>query len=231
MSRVLIVEDDPDISAVLDFNLKKEGFETFVADHGAKALRFLQEREADLVILDLMLSDIPGTDVCREIRANSATRLLPVLMLTARNQESDRLEGLRCGADDYVVKPFSTRELMLRIKAILRRSKATADVLPSSIEAGPISVDQAAHRVFVDGQETLLTHTEYKLLVMFLRRPGRVFSRQQLLDQVWNMPGNVVTRTVDTHVKRLREKLGPAGNYIETVRSVGYRFVDPREAS
>jgi two-component system phosphate regulon response regulator PhoB len=229
MSRVLVVEDDPDISAVLDFNLRKEGFETHLASQGAAALRFLTEREADLVILDLMLPDIPGMDVCREIRANAATRDLPIVMVTAKDQESDKLLGLECGADDYVVKPFSVRELLLRAKAVLRRSKGPTKTSVPRLESGTIVVDQGAHRVFVCGEEVSLTHTEHKLLVMFLKRPGRVFSREQLLDQVWNMSGNVVTRTVDTHVKRLREKLGEAGDAIETVRSVGYRFV-PRPA-
>lgn len=230
MSRVLVVEDDPDISAVLDFNLKREGFDTYVASHGAKALRFLNERETDLVILDLMLPDIPGLDVCREIRSNTATKDLPIVMVTAKDQETDKLMGLECGADDYVVKPFSIRELLLRVRAVLRRTEPISKATPPRIESGPIAVDQAAHRVFINGEETPLTHTEYKLLVLFLKRPGRVFSREQLLDQVWNMPGNVVTRTVDTHVKRLREKMGPMGNAIETVRSVGYRFV-PRKAT
>lgn len=224
MARVLVVEDDPDIGAVLDFNLRKEGFETHLATHGANALRFLGEREADLVILDLMLPDIPGLDICREIRANSTTRDVPILMLTARGQASDRLTGLEYGADDYVVKPFVMQELMLRVRAMLRRTSAGAQPVAPRLESGQIVVDQSAHRVFINGEEASLTHTEYKLLVAFLKRPGRVYSREQLLDHVWNMPWTVVTRTVDTHVKRLREKLGAEGNAIETVRGVGYRF-------
>ncbi len=227
MVRVLIVEDDPDISAVLDFNLQREGFETRVTDSGARALRLMHESPADLMILDLMLPDIPGLDVCRQVRSQASTQQVPILMVTAKGQESDRLAGLETGADDYIVKPFSVRELILRAKAVLRRSENGGAAVAARIESGPIVIDEAAHRVFVAGEETLLTHTEYKLLLLFVRRPGRVFSRRQLLDQVWNMPGNVVTRTVDTHVKRLREKLGQAGALIETVRTVGYRFMLP----
>ena len=150
-------------------------------------------------------------------------------MLTACGQESDRLNGLVSEADDYMVKPFSMRELVLRIQAVLRRSKKSLEGLTQRLEGAGVLVDEAAHRVYVSGVETSLTNTEYKLLVLFLRRPGRVFSRQQLLDQVWNMPGGLVTRTVDTHVKRLREKLGVTGSVIETVRSVGYRFKEAEE--
>lgn len=225
MNRVLIVEDDPDISSVVDFNLRKEGFETEVAPQGSTALRIVREHPPDVMLLDLMLPDIPGLDVCREVRNSTSNRRVPILMVTAKGQEADRLAGLESGADDYIVKPFSMRELVLRVRAVLRRTEPAEAAQASRLERGPLSIDEAAHRVFVDGKETALTNTEYKLLVMFVKRPGRVFSRRQLLDQVWNMPGNVVTRTVDTHVKRLREKLGPAGSTIETVRSVGYRFV------
>ncbi len=225
MQKVLIVEDDADISAVVAFNFRNEGFQATVTDRGARALRLLRENGADLVILDLMLSDISGLEVCRAVRADSQFSLTPILMLTARGQEHERLEGLEQGADDYIVKPFSIREVILRAKAILRRTVPVEAERGAHLGEGAIIVDTAAHRVFVGGAEILLTHTEYRLLTLFLRRPGRVFSRRQLLDQVWNMPGNVVTRTVDTHVKRLREKLGPMGGAIETVRSVGYRFM------
>jgi two-component system, OmpR family, phosphate regulon response regulator PhoB len=230
MSRVLVVEDDADIRAVVDFNLRKEGFATTVTDRGAKALSLMREVHPDLMILDLMLPDIPGLDVCREVRSDASIRNIPILMVTAKGQESDRLAGLESGADDYLVKPFSVRELILRARAVLRRADETGATTASTIEGAGIVVDETAHRVFVHGSETALTHTEYKLLLMFMRRPGRVFSRKQLLDQVWNMPGNVVTRTVDTHVKRLREKLGESGAHIETVRSIGYRFVPPEES-
>ncbi len=228
MPRVLIVEDDPDIGAVLDYNLQKEGFETRLTDSGARALRLMRESPADLMVLDLMLPDVHGLDVCRELRNHSATQGVAILMLTAKGQENDRLMGLEAGADDYIVKPFSIRELVLRAKAVLRRSEGANADAAARIESGPIVVDEAAHRVFVNGQETPLTNTEYKLLVLFMKRPGRVFTRRQLLDQVWNMPGDIVTRTVDTHVKRLREKLGEAGSAVETVRTVGYRYMTLR---
>jgi two-component system, OmpR family, phosphate regulon response regulator PhoB len=231
MTRVLVVEDDPDISAVVDFNLRKEGFETVVTDSGAKALRLLRELRPELMILDLMLPDIMGLDVCREVRRDSAISATAILMLTAKGQEEDRLIGLESGADDYLVKPFSMRELILRARAVLRRSDEVGTPVGTSVEGAGIVLDETAHRVFVHGKETPLTNTEYKLLLVFLRKPGRVLSRKQLLDQVWNMAGNVVTRTVDTHVKRLREKLGAAGDHIETVRSVGYRFVRPEGAA
>lgn len=224
MTHVLVVEDDPDIGAALEFNLRKEGYGTHCVTHGATALRFLSEGETDLVILDLMLPDIPGLDVCREIRSNASTRELPILMVTAKGEAPDRLLGLECGADDYLVKPFVMKELLLRAKAMLRRRSGGDEVPGPRLQGGRIVVDEVAHRVFVGEEELSLTHTEYKLLVAFLKRPGRVFSREYLLDRVWNMPWSVVTRTVDTHVKRLREKLGSEGAGIETVRGVGYRY-------
>jgi two-component system, OmpR family, phosphate regulon response regulator PhoB len=226
MPRVLIVEDDPDISSVLDFNFQREGFHTQVAHTGAGALRAMRESPADLVILDLMLPDIAGLDVCREVRAEPHTKDVPILIVTAKGQEADRLLGLETGADDYVTKPFNVRELILRASALMRRA-STTNSTASRIESGAIVVDSGAHRVFVEGRETHLTNTEYRLLLIFLNRPGRVFSRRQLLNQVWNMRGQLVTRTVDTHVKRLREKLGTAGSSIETVRAVGYRYASP----
>ncbi len=230
MPKVLIVEDDVDLSGVLDFNLRKEGFNTTVASCGARALTCLRNDPPDLVILDLMLPDISGLEVCRELRADPGLKHTPVLMVTARGSESDRLQGLESGADDYIVKPFSVRELVLRIKAVLRRT-SNAPPPASALESGGIVVDNAAHRVYAGNEEVLLTRTEYQLLTIFMARPGRVFSRRQLLEQVWHVQGNVETRTVDTHIKRLREKLGPAGSRIETVRSVGYRFVEDKPAN
>jgi two-component system phosphate regulon response regulator PhoB len=186
----------------------------------------MRDLPADLIVLDLMLPDIAGLDVCREVRAEPHTKDVPILIVTAKGQEADRLLGLETGADDYVTKPFNVRELILRASALMRRSTST-NAVASRIESGAIVVDSGAHRVFVEGKETHLTNTEYRLLLIFLNRPGRVFSRRQLLNQVWNMRGQLVTRTVDTHVKRLREKLGNAGSAIETVRAVGYRYAAP----
>jgi two-component system phosphate regulon response regulator PhoB len=221
----LIVEDDTDISSVVDFNLRREGFATATTDSGATAVRMMRENPSDLVVLDVMLPDISGLDVCRELRGQDGRRQAAILLLTARGEEADRIAGLACGADDYIVKPFSIRELVLRARAVLRRSQDSWGG-PPRIESGPITIDESAHRVFIGGQEAQLTNTEYQLLRVFLRRPGCVFTRGQLLDQVWNMPGDIVTRTVDTHIKRLREKLGVVGASIETVRAVGYRYME-----
>ena len=223
---ILIVDDEPDLVATLEYNLRREGYETRSAQNGRDALAaFDKPPAADLVILDLMLPDMPGTEVCRRIRGTEVGRVVPVLMLTAKGDEIDRVVGFEVGADDYVTKPFSVRELMLRVGAILRRAQ------PESSEVGQtafgrLRMDREAHRVWVDGDEVALTALEFRLLSTFLDRRGRVQSRDTLLTDVWGMSPEVTTRTVDTHVKRLREKLGPAGVYVETLRGVGYRFRD-----
>jgi two-component system phosphate regulon response regulator PhoB len=220
---ILIVDDEPDLLATLEYNLKREGYETRSAENGRDALAAFAAVPADLVILDLMLPDMPGTEVCRRLRATEGGRAVPVLMLTAKGDEIDRVVGFEVGADDYVTKPFSVRELMLRVGAILRRA------IPESSEPGPttfgcLKMDREAHRVWVEGEEVSLTALEFRLLATFLDRRGRVQSRETLLTDVWGMNPDVTTRTVDTHIKRLREKLGPAGAYVETLRGVGYRF-------
>jgi two-component system, OmpR family, phosphate regulon response regulator PhoB len=222
-ARILIVEDEADLVGVLQYNLRKEGHTVRATGTGAEALRLLDEDPLpELVLLDLMLPDISGIDVCRHLRAEERTRKIPVLMLTARGEEADRVRGFEVGADDYVTKPFSVRELMLRVRALLRRT--------SDKEAGgdgtfgALRVDNGAHRAWVDGEEVGLTALEFRLLGAFLERKGRVQTREALLADVWDIHADITTRTVDTHVKRLREKLGPAGDYIETVRGVGYRF-------
>jgi two-component system phosphate regulon response regulator PhoB len=171
-----------------------------------------------------MLPDISGTDVCRRLRLSEKTRAVPVLMLTARTDEIDRVVGFEVGADDYVVKPFSTRELLLRVKAILRRMQPVEPTAEGERSFGRLRLDAAAHRVWVDGEEVTLTALEFRLLSTFLARKGRVQTRDMLLSDVWGIEADITTRTVDTHVKRLREKLGPAGVYVETIRGVGYRF-------
>jgi len=223
---ILIVDDEADLVATLDYNLRREGHETRSAATGREALAAAAASPApDLVILDLMLPDISGTEVCRRLRAAEATRAIPVLMLTARGDEIDRVVGFEVGADDYVTKPFSVRELLLRVGAILRRAQPEASE-PGAITFGRLRLDPDAHRAWVDGEEIALTALEFRLLRTFLGRRGRVQSRETLLSDVWGMSPEVTTRTVDTHVKRLREKLGPAGAYIETLRGVGYRFRD-----
>ncbi len=221
---ILVVDDEPDIRNLVALHLRKEGHRVLTASDGNQALRLARERRPALVVLDLMLPDISGTDVCRRLRESPETQGIPVLMLTARTEEIDRVVGFEVGADDYVTKPFSVRELMLRIRAILRRGIPVVEEDVAPLEHGVLRVDTSAHRVWVSEVELLLTATEFKLLVTLLSRAGRVQSRGTLLRDVWEAPPNLNTRTVDTHVKRLREKLGEASDYIETVRGVGYRF-------
>jgi two-component system phosphate regulon response regulator PhoB len=221
---ILIVEDEKDLVNTLEYNLQQEGFQTRSAMTGGAALELVtQAPQPDLILLDLMLPDMSGIEVCRQLRRDENTRGIPVLMLTAKGEEIDRVVGFEVGADDYVVKPFSVRELLLRIKAILRRVHAEGEDEEPTV-FGPIRLDPAAHQVWVEHEEVHLTALEFRLLRTLMDRKGRVQSRDTLLSDVWGIEADVTTRTVDTHVKRLREKLGPAGKYIETLRGVGYRF-------
>ena len=226
--RILIVDDETDIVRVVEFALRQAGFETQTASDGAQAFARVREWQPDAVILDLMLPDLPGTEICRQLKSSSRTSSLPVIMLTARTDEVDRVVGFELGADDYITKPFSVREVVLRVKAILRRG-TPAEAGPRE-QVGPVRLDAEAHRVFVDGGEIELTALEFKLLETFMSRVGRVQTREQLLRDVWEMTGDLQTRTVDTHVKRLREKLGSGRDLIETVRGLGYRMSDPAES-
>jgi two-component system phosphate regulon response regulator PhoB len=223
---ILVVDDEPDLVATLEYNLQREGFDTRRALDGNAALQEAARAPVpDLVLLDLMLPGLSGLEVCRRLRAREATRDVPVIMLTARDAEVDRVVGFELGADDYVTKPFSVRELVLRVAAVLRRRevpRAGGEVRVF----GRLRLDGPAHRVWVDDSEISLTALEFKLLDTLLTRRGRVQDRERLLADVWDIHADVTTRTVDTHVKRLREKLGPAGEYIETLRGVGYRFAD-----
>jgi len=221
---ILIVEDEPDLIRTVAYNLHKEGFKTRTAETGALGLELaFQEPIPDLVLLDLMLPDTTGTELCRKLRADSRTAHVPVIMVTARGEEVDRVVGFEVGADDYVVKPFSIRELLLRIRAVLRRN-AVGDEKSSQIRFGELTVDEGAHRVWVGETEVVLTALEFRLLTTFMIRKGRAQSREQLLNDVWGIHAGITTRTVDVHIKRLRTKLETAGEYIETVRGVGYRF-------
>jgi two-component system phosphate regulon response regulator PhoB len=226
---VLIVDDERDLLSLVDFNLRAAGFETLLATTGEQALALLRRRVPDLVLLDLMLPDVAGTELCRQIKSDARTTHVPVVMLTAKGEEVDRVVGFELGADDYVTKPFSVRELVLRLKAVLRRSgpRKAGERPPDRV--GPIRVDVDAHRAYVDEAEVQLTPIEFRLLTTFMARLGRVQSREQLLEDVWEMSSEVETRTVDTHVKRLREKLGSGRELLETVRGIGYRLVDPSE--
>ncbi len=224
--RILIVEDEKDIVQVLEFALRQAGFETIAARDAGEALARIREKPPDAVILDLMLPDIAGTEVCRQLKGNAKTASIPVIMLTARSDEVDRVVGFELGADDYITKPFSVREVVLRVKAVLRRGAGEAHARD---QIGPVRLDKEAHRAFVDDQEVELTALEFRLLETFMARIGRVQTREQLLHDVWDMTGDLQTRTVDTHVKRLREKLGSGRDLIETVRGLGYRMSDPAE--
>ena len=228
-----MVEDEKDLAQVLEYNLRQAGFEPFLASDGAAGLRMARDAKPALVLLDLMLPDLNGVEVCKRLKADSSTASIPVVMLTARAEEGDRVTGLEAGADDYVTKPFSVREVMLRVRAVLRRGGSRQAAAGAAAEVhGVLSIDRAAYRVFVAREELDLTATEFRLLVDLVDAKGRVRTRDALLDRVWGYAPEVVSRTVDTHVRRLREKLKDAGAYIVTVRGVGYRFdVTGREES
>jgi len=221
--RVVVVEDERDLLKLVAYNLRQAGFAVEAVSSGEDALGAIERERPDLLILDLMLPGVSGLEVCRRLKSNAETRDIPVVILTARGHEMDRIAGFELGADDYVTKPFSVRELVLRVGAILRRAEGHAESDGDALAAGPIRVDRTAHRVTVDGTEVALTPIEFKLLATLLSRRGRLQSRETLLRDVWDLPKDVATRTVDAHMKRLREKLGPAGEMIETVRGFGYR--------
>lgn len=226
-SLVLVVDDEQDLVATLDYNLQREGYKTRLAHNGTDAIaKATGTPRPDLIILDLMLPDISGTEVCRKLRSNEKTQDIPVIMLTAKGEEIDRVVGFEVGADDYVIKPFSVRELMLRVGAVLKRAQVSSTGNETEESFGELRIDRQGHRVWVNDKEISLTALEFRLLSTFISRKGRVQSRDVLLFDVWGIDSEVTTRTVDTHVKRLREKLGDAGRYIETLRGVGYRFRD-----
>ena len=223
--RILAVDDEPDLLELVRVSLTQAGFEVETAGTGEGGLQAVRSRPPDLLILDWMLPDLSGTEVCRLLRADPRFTTLPILMLTAKSEEVDRVVGFELGVDDFVTKPFSPRELSLRVKAILRRAGEAPDET-SVFEHHGILLDAERHRCEVDGQPADLTAKEFRLLETLMRRPGRVMTRQQLLDRVWGSDITVTERTIDTHLKRLREKLGSAGDRVETVRGVGYRFAE-----
>lgn len=222
--RVLVVDDEPDIVALVVYHLAKAGYRVSTAVSGPDALTVARRERPALIVLDLMLPELSGFEVLEQLRADRATSDVAVLMLTARKEEPDRIRGLSLGADDYLTKPFSPAELVLRVGAILRRTGATQRAGVDDLHAGPIHVDKAAHRVTVDGREVELTATEFKLLLTLAERRGRVQARGHLLETVWEAAPDIQTRTVDMHIQRLRSKLGHAGELIETVRGFGYRM-------
>jgi DNA-binding response OmpR family regulator len=221
---VLIIEDDPDIAEGLRYNLEREGFAARVAETGEKGLQAALDRKSPpaLILLDLMLPGMTGTELCRRLRREPATRRTPIIMLTALGSESERVAGLDLGADDYITKPFSVRELLARVKAVLRRAD---DAASAAYEDERLRINFEEMRTLCDGEEVKLTRKEFALLAALARRPGRVATRHQLLDDVWGQEYYGDTRTLDVHIRRLRQKLGSCGDSIETVVGVGYRFV------
>jgi two-component system, OmpR family, response regulator RegX3 len=224
VTRVLVVEDEDSFSDALSYMLRKEGFEVAVAANGNDALDEFDRGGADLVLLDLMLPGLPGTEVCRQLRARSS---VPVIMLTAKDSEVDKVVGLELGADDYVTKPFSSRELVARIRAVLRRGSEAAELVPPVLEAGPVRMDVDRHVVTVSGDSVRLPLKEFELLELLLRNAGRVLTRGQLIDRIWGADYVGDTKTLDVHVKRLRAKIEPdpaQPTFLQTVRGLGYKF-------
>lgn len=221
--KVLVVDDEPDAVELIAFNLKGAGLDVITAVDGTEALKKAVQHSPDLVVLDVMLPQVDGLEVCKVLRRDPKTSAIPILMLTAKAAEIDRVLGLELGADDYVTKPFSPRELVLRVKRLLRGTQVP-EATPDRFEWKELSVDIPRHRVTVKGKVIELTATEFKLLTILIQRRGRVQSRDQLLQDVWEYEATIDTRTVDTHMRRLREKLGSAAKYLDTVRGVGYRF-------
>lgn len=232
VERVLIVDDEADLARLLAFNLREAGFAPETAGTGAEGLAAAGRSRPAVVLLDVMLPDLPGTEVCRRLRAQPETADVAIMMLTARGDELDRVAGFELGADDYVVKPFSVREVVLRVRALSRRASERR-VAHETADTGrrfvwrELALDPVRHRVFLAGEELALRPLEYRLLATLLERPGEVFSRQRLLEEVWGVTAEVNTRTVDTHVRRLRERLGAYEQAIETVHGFGYRLRDP----
>jgi two-component system phosphate regulon response regulator PhoB len=224
-NRILVVDDEPDLLELVRLSLAEAGFSVETAETGREAIDKLQRAAPDLLVLDLMLPDMSGTEVCRWLRGRPEGADLLVLMLTAKGEEVDRVVGFELGADDYVTKPFSPRELVLRVRALLRR-RAGSTSEGHVLERDEVRIDLDRHRCYVLGEEVILTAKEFQLLATLMRRPGRVQTRERLLDEVWGSDVTVTLRTIDTHLKRLREKLGKGGEMIETVRGVGYRFAE-----
>lgn len=220
---ILIVEDDKNIAKLVKYNLEKAGYKCMVTITGEEGIKILDQQSVNLIILDVMLPLMDGFEICKLIRQDKKFTGIPVILLTARGEEVDRIVGLELGADDYIVKPFSPRELVLRVKAILKRGRpveSTKEIFAVS----KLKIDLPRHRVSVDGKDVTLTSMEFKLLTTLVQRMGRLQSRDQLLSDVWDIEADVTTRTIDTHVKRLRQKLGKMGKFIETIRGHGYRF-------
>ena len=222
--KILIIEDEPDIRKNLEYNLSREGYSVLTAASIAEAEQLIYSNNLSLILLDLMLPDGSGLDLCKKMKSDPDVQNLPIIILTAKDDEVDKVVGFELGADDYVTKPFSVRELILRIKAVLKRGDNKKDIVEIDRQFGDLKIDIDSHEVYVDGDLVNLTALEFKLLIQLVDRRGRVQSREQLLADVWGYSAEVTTRTVDTHIKRLREKLGTMGKYVQTIRGVGYKF-------
>ena len=222
--KILIIEDEPDIRKNLEYNLSREGYSVLTAASIAEAEQLIYSNNLSLILLDLMLPDGSGLELCKKMKSDPDIQNLPIIILTAKDDEVDKVVGFEIGADDYVTKPFSVRELILRIKAVLKRGENKKDIVEIDRQFGDLKIDIDSHEVYVDGELINLTALEFKLLTQLVDRRGRVQSREQLLADVWGYSAEVTTRTVDTHIKRLREKLGTMGKYVQTIRGVGYKF-------
>ena len=222
--KILVIEDEPDIRRNLEYNISREGYNVLTAGSLSEAEEIVNSNSLSLILLDLMLPDGSGLDLCKKFKSNSKTESIPIIILTAKDDEVDKVVGFELGADDYVTKPFSVRELILRIKAILKRGQTKKEVVEVERQFGDLKIDIESHEVFVDSVQIDLTALEFKLLNQLVETRGRVQSRDQLLQDVWGYTAEVTTRTVDTHIKRLRNKLGSMGKYVQTIRGVGYKF-------
>lgn len=225
-ARILVVDDERDTTDLLSFKLENEGFVTEVTNVPQKALGLVREFRPDLILLDIMMSDLNGYQICHTLKADRELRSIPVIFLTARGEPEDRIKGLETGVDDYVAKPFDSRELILRVRAVLKRAVEAKSAASRQLHLGNLVADRDLHQVYVDDEVVMLTLTEFKLLQLLMENPHQVLSRETLLARVWNYESDTETRTVDTHVRRLREKLGSCSGMIETVRGIGYRMIE-----
>ena len=223
-AKIVVIEDEADIQDVLEYNLRREGFDVVTADNGRDGLRTIAQEKPDLVLLDLMIPEVDGLDVCRTLKSEATTRSIPIIMVTAKSEESDVVLGLGLGADDYVQKPFSPRELVARVRAVLRRGASTeeAETVEQKVVCGPLEIDPASYRIFLAGKRLALTPTEFRLLLFMASHPGRVYTRDQLITKAIGEHVVVVDRNIDVHIRSLRKKLGAHRDLIETVRGVGY---------
>ena len=227
---VLVIDDEPDLLELVEFNLKKDGYETIVARNGQAGLDIAQKHLPDLIVLDIMMPGLDGLEVCRQLRSDQRTRQIPMIMLTAKSGEADRIVGLELGADDYVTKPFSPRELVARVRALLRRATSTQEA-PTVIRQGEVLIDLTRHEVTSAGKQVILTPTEFRILHFIAARPGRVLSREQIIEAAVGNEMAVFDRTIDVHIAAIRRKLGKAGDRIETIRGFGYKWREGDEAS